>query len=127
MTGYFKMTRRGTFKPSTSTHNQCKVMGFSEYLYEIVMVFTDSTPLDENGFFIDHANIDNAIQMGDISGSCEEMHPKIYRAVMDAFKNEHQPMQRYPVAYKCVIKPSNQPEAYMEYTQSLNQKYLKYL
>lgn len=117
----YRMNRYGKFKPHRYTQNQCKVYTHPEYQYEINLVFRGDPELDENGFLIDHAEIDTAIQKARISGSCEEMHPRIFDAVMTAF--EGYPDQ--PIAYRCAIKPSEHPMAYMEFVWAIKSKYLK--
>ena len=106
---FYKMNRRGEFKPYKFSANQCKEFGHKMYYYEVQLIFPVETPLDKDGFLIDHFHVDEFIQKIPIWGSCEEMH----RTLFTAF----QFMQPRAVAYKFTIKPSLDPDAlaYMDY------------
>lgn len=72
---FYILTRRGIFRPSEFTNNQCKEYGWKEYHYQIAVVV--DSHLDRDGFIIDHQRIDNMIQGMKLSGSCEQMHNSI--------------------------------------------------
>lgn len=97
---YFLMTRRGSFKPAHSTPNQCKEPGYSEYNYELRMVFDGNVPLDRNNFIVDHGKIDAMVRDLGLIGSCEDMTARILTA-LDAFMDAAGiPM----LACRCIVK-----------------------
>ena len=64
------MTRTGTLLPTYATANQCKNVGETHYIYEIVCLFEEV--LDSKGFLIDHNDINNVVKNNQNVGSCEE-------------------------------------------------------
>lgn len=73
------ITRKGTYEPYSASMNQCKDIGHGKYGFEVVAAF--GPELNENGWLVDHNDINNAIQDFEIEGSCEEMHKQILGAV----------------------------------------------
>jgi hypothetical protein len=69
---YQCITRRGVIEAKTETDNQCRAKGHKKYYYEIAILFTPDTVLDENQFILDHALIDAEVQKVEIN-SCEVM------------------------------------------------------
>lgn len=109
---YYLMTRNGEFVPHKKTPNQCKVEGHPAYNYSLRMVFPKTTKLDEHGFIIDHAFIDNMIHKLKLEGSCEEMHHVICGAVQRLFVGAGVELS----GCRCSIIPDMHiGDAYMDY------------
>lgn len=68
----FTINRHGVFTTSKSVRNQCKSPGHTQYDY--VVRVKCPTELDDNGFVIDHNEIDRVVQhaVQDIN-SCEKI------------------------------------------------------
>ncbi len=98
MTNCYVMTRSGQFISSKDTPNQCVKIGKQIYEYEVKLLFRGDIELDENGFIIRHEEIDEIIQKLSLSGSCEEMHKTLSKAISQFF-------QFKLIGYKAVIKP----------------------
>lgn len=97
---YFLMTRRGNFKPAKMTHNQCKEPGYSEYTYELRMVFDGAVTLDPNAFIVDHQKIHDMITALGLAGSCEEFTTRILTALDGFMDAAGIPM----LACRCTVK-----------------------
>lgn len=97
---YFLMTRRGRFKPSHATNNQCKEPGYSEYNYELRMVFDGNVKLDASHFIVDHAQIDTLVRELGLVGSCEDMTARILTALDGFMEAAGIPM----LACRCTVK-----------------------
>lgn len=97
---YFLMTRRGTFKPGRMTHNQCKEPGYSEYTYELRMVFDGAVKLDADAFIVDHQKIDEMVRGLGLAGSCEEFTTRILTALDSFMDAAGIPM----LACRCTVK-----------------------
>lgn len=82
---YFVMTRKGQFKPSHDTNNQCVKVGKQIYDYELKLLFEGNVELDDNGFIIRHEEIDELIQKMELSGSCEQMNLQISKEISQFF------------------------------------------
>ena len=104
----FILRRKGTFRISEATDNQCKAKGHAAgYTYEITVVVDK---LDAQGFAIDHNEINDVIQNNPIKGSCEELCEQIFSRV------EKLKFAGTLLAYQSVIKPiTAKKEAYIEY------------
>ena len=104
----FILHRKGQFKISQATDNQCKAKGHAAgYTYEITIVVNK---LDSQGFAIDHNEINDVIANKPIKGSCEELCKLIFKRVKKL------KFAGTLVAYKCVIRPiTAKKEAYIEY------------
>lgn len=97
----YVMHKRGQFRPSKFTKNQCKSQNHDNYFYHIIFV-TDCVK-DKNGFILDHNLIDQSIQNSKIKGSCEEMHD----IIMQIFLEKVTPLIENNVyAYKCILSPT---------------------
>lgn len=107
---YYALTRNGTIRPSMATPNQCKDVGHKSYNYTVRCVFNvKKTPLDKDGFTVDHNDIAKQISDHDFLGSCEEMQNEIFKVV-------HKLLIQYNVvAYKCTLMPSAKPAAHLEF------------
>lgn len=105
---YYKMTRRGEFSASSPTANQCKDVGHGKYFYTLQLVFKGNTPLDVDGFLIDHFEVDKIVQSIPVEGSCEQMQQMFFEQFRQRLEI---------VAYKMTIKPSieTEPLAFMDY------------
>ena len=115
---YFSMKRWGTFVPENMTSNQCGKEGVTDYEYTIVCVLEDK--LDNNGFCIDHSEIDSAIAKAKIQGSCEEMQKIIHKVVKKKLKKSNVRL----LAYKCTINPVGmEVKANITYVQSVHPAY----
>lgn len=82
------MERLGMYTPSQSTDNQCKDKGHKYYEYKCRIFFDPSTELDENDFLIDHSEVDAVIMNCNPTGSCEGMHQKMMKAILNLFKKD---------------------------------------
>lgn len=99
---FLKLTRTGTFE-AEFTANQCFKKGWPLYTYEVVCAVTDK--LDNNGFTIDHDEINKEIEETVFEGSCEEMHIMLHDIIKElSFAGKM-------IAFKTVIKPAGAPEA----------------
>lgn len=98
MTSFYIMTRNGQFIRSKDTPNQCVKVGKQIYEYEIKLLFHGNIELDKNGFIVKHEEIDEIIQKLNLSGSCEEMHKTLSKAISQFF-------QFKLIGYKAIIKP----------------------
>ena len=70
----FKIIRNGQFRALRDVSNQCVEEGHECYWYQVVLIFSGDTPLDDNGFLIDTREIDQIVQEARLIGSCEQMH-----------------------------------------------------
>lgn len=113
MTSFYVMNRTGKFEPDYYDDNQCKAKGHLEYHYHIKLVFEGACKLNDDGFIIDHQEIDDVIQNLGLQGSCEEMHLDIRKKLIPAL-TEHFGLPL--LACKCVIHPTKTPgAAWLEY------------
>ena len=96
----FKLTRSGFFRTNTIESNQCGTKEINQFSYEISCFF--KPVLDQNGFLIEHSEIDKVIQnTTKLGGSCEEFHLRIGKAVDKKLKNY---CNGY-LGYKLIVKP----------------------
>lgn len=104
----FTINRTGQFKVSTHTNNQCKSKNHvAGYKYHIIIVVDT---LDEQGFVIDHIEIDNIIQNIKIEGSCEEICLQLFNSIKKL------KCAGTIVAYKSIIQPiTANMQAFIEY------------
>lgn len=100
---YFVMTRRGTFRPTHYTSNQCKEPGWPEYSYELRMVFRGEMDLDKDGFIVDHAEINHMIQKMQLTGSCEKFTIAILGSLDKFMSSANIPM----VACRCIVRATD--------------------
>jgi hypothetical protein len=89
-------------------------------------MFLCGVKLDNNGFLLDHQDIDDAIQNHDLSGSCEEMHLQLIKCFEEVMRKAK--LKRNLYAYKAIISPTlpNGP-AYMEFVKVYKDDGYKYL
>lgn len=75
------ITRKGILNvKGNSTKNQCAKEGHEVYNYELKVLFSSKTKLNENGWIIDHQHLDDAVQES-IVNSCEIMSDDILNRV----------------------------------------------
>lgn len=118
------MNRTGTFQVNQPSNNQCKEPNHWRYKYICTVVFSPAAGLDKNGFLIDHVEIDGAIQACTLSGSCEQMHRNILRAVRDVLHKKHCRIN----AIKIVILPDGAAStAKLTYIWTLSDRYVQLL
>lgn len=105
--GIFKMTCSGQFSAAHNTPNQCVVEGHAIYEFEVNLLFPGDTPLDENGFLVDTAEVKKMIVETPLTGSCEQMHLQL----RDMF------CRRLPeiIACKISIKPFAGCKGWIDY------------
>lgn len=109
---YYSMTRNGEFVPHKMTPNQCRQENHPAYNYSLRMIFPKTIILDEHGFIIDHAFIDNTIHKLKLEGSCEQMHQLICTSIRDLFEKGKIPLY----GCKCSIIPDMRiGDAFMDY------------
>lgn len=117
------LNRRGKFS-ATETLNQCKDIEHPLYFYHLKVV---TKGLDNDGFVIDHEDINKAIISNEMYGSCEEMAKRLFKIVKKLMKG-----QKF-VAFWCAVYASEEPEhlkSFMEfkwYNKKYGPKMLNYL
>lgn len=104
------MTRKGTFRPSGLSDNQCARDGHSLYHYIVKVICPGDLRLDKDDFIIKHEDIDEIIQISVLEGSCENMINTIVRNIINLFKVKAIML----LGIKCTIKPKLLPDSYIE-------------
>jgi len=114
----FLMTRKGKFDAKSPTNNQCKVKGHIGYNYTIkIAVEGVRASLDNDGFIIDHVDIDSFVKNCGLKGSCEDMHLIISTKFPAFLKRKNIKL----LGYCCQIKPVGEDVmAFMEYVKVVN-------
>jgi len=105
----YVMNRKGTLITNKHTANQCKVTGHKFYTYHVILACSET--LDDNKFIIDHLDIHQAITNIRVTGSCEEIQKRIYRAVRQVFATTETTL----FFYRCILTPEADSVAYLEY------------
>lgn len=109
----FTLNRTGTFRTKISVSNQCKAPGHKKYSYNIKAIC--GTRLDNDGFIIDHARVDQQVQLAVKKiNSCEKLCVNIAQRLRTLFKlheaDLHQIYVRVQPYGKDIV-------AYMEYQE----------
>lgn len=109
----YVMHRKGKFRPATTTDNQCRQPGHTQFEYRLTLVTSEN--LDDNGFIVDHLDVHRAIELAYMAGSCEEMHHQLYNTIISLFLG----LECKLLMYKAAIIPLPEGEAYMEFVRVL--------
>lgn len=104
---YFILNRRGRIVPAKMTNNQCTEPGQKEYFYQMGLVFSGETKLNDNQWIVKHEDIDAMMQNLGHVGSCESMQLRIVKHIVPWLVKQGLPV----LAYKCTIKPVDDADA----------------
>lgn len=99
------ITRTGIINlpKSLSSSNQCAKIGHSKYYYTC-KVFTNNKKLDNQGFIVDHNDLDKAIntelKKNKFKGSCELMSEALISVVMNIMKKKGKDFKSIEITIK---------------------------
>ncbi len=116
MKSQFTLNRMGTFSTKLTVSNQCKAPGHKKYNYTFRAVC--GLRLDNDGFVIDHARVDQQIQLATVrADSCERLCLLIADRLRNVFLFHGAELKEIYIKVSPVLRGKATPVAFMEYDQ----------